>query len=101
MTRYKTYLSVIFNSRGAAPPEIVEILKGLGWEPIYGGYDFVYEWDSDLKTQEDTSKLYFEHINNIHNRLENLNVSYSLSTYKIGKEDASPQNTFKIRLVNQ
>ena len=85
-------MSVIFHSRGASPHEVLEIMKGLGWKPVYGGYDFAFEWDRDLGKEKDSFQEYCEHIDIVHNRLENLNVSYTLKTFERGKEDAQALN---------
>ena len=41
----KTYLTVWFNSNGFRPSQVAEKLKEIGFEPVSGAYDFVYEWD--------------------------------------------------------
>ncbi len=48
----KTYLSIIFNSEGAAPSEVKSRLLELGFKAVKGGYDFVYEWnrEPDIET---------------------------------------------------
>ncbi len=48
----KTYLKVTFSSEGARPSEIVERLQGLGFKPITGPYDFVYEWDNTATVED-------------------------------------------------
>ena len=45
MTKYRTYMSVTVHSEGASPSEITDVMKELGWEPVYGAYDFVYTWE--------------------------------------------------------
>ena len=89
MGKYVTYMSVIFHSRGASPIEVLKIMKGLGWKPLFGGYDFSYEWDIDFTEDEKSFQEYCEHINILHNRMENLNISYTLKTFQRGKEDIS------------
>ena len=87
MPKYVTYMSVIFHSRGASPIEVLKIMKGLGWKPMFGGYDFAYEWDIDFTIDEKSFQEYCEHINILHNRMENLNISYTLKTFERGKEN--------------
>ncbi len=44
----KTYLIVWFNSDGVQrPSDITERLLSMGFRPIEGQYDYVYEWDSN------------------------------------------------------
>ena len=93
MVKYVTYMSVIFHSRGASPNEVLQIMKGLGWKPVYGGYDFMYEWDIDLGKDQGSFQEDCEHINILHNRLENLNISYTLKTFERGKENAITMRT--------
>ena len=89
MVKYITYMSIIFHSRGASPSEIARIMKSLGWKPMYGGYDFAYEWDMDLGGIQGSFDFYCEHISTTHDRLENLNVAYTLKTFEQGKEDTT------------
>jgi hypothetical protein len=84
-------MSVIFHSRGASPIEVLKIMKGLGWKPLFGSYDFSYEWDIDFTENDETFQEYCEHINILHNRMENLNISYTLRTFQHGKKDKSPK----------
>lgn len=48
----KTYLIVWFNSEGARPSEINQRLMSLGFEPIQGAHDYVYQWDSNTTLDE-------------------------------------------------
>jgi len=57
----KTYLLVWFSSEGARPSEINRRLMSLGFEPMQGTYDFVYNWDSNFsidKVLEFGDKVY-------------------------------------------
>jgi hypothetical protein len=40
----KTYLTIIFNSEGANPIEVVERLRSIGFKPLKGVHDHVYDW---------------------------------------------------------
>ena len=44
----KTYLMVWFNSEGAKPQDVVNRLQGIGFKPMRGPYDHVYEWEKDV-----------------------------------------------------
>ena len=87
MTKYKTYMSVTFHSGSAQPSEITNVLREYGWKPVYGSYDYVYEWEKDFTETEEAQEEYWEHITNVHHRLKPLNVWYNLRTYEYGKED--------------
>ena len=57
----KTYLLVWFSSEGARPSEINQRLMSLGFEPMQGTYDFVYNWNSNFsidKVLEFGDKVY-------------------------------------------
>ncbi len=40
----RTYLKVTFNSDGAKPSRVRDALAGLGFQPMHGAHDFVYDW---------------------------------------------------------
>lgn len=40
----KTYLIVWFSSEGAKPSEVTDRLLNMGFRPIEGEYDYVYDW---------------------------------------------------------
>ncbi|MEF8874415.1 MAG: hypothetical protein V5A88_07080 [Candidatus Thermoplasmatota archaeon] len=71
----KTYIMLMFNSEGAKPSEILDVLHGLGFEPQKGEYDMVYEWDDSTEVKE---AVWFA--DKIHTNLEGYNVSYSIET---------------------
>ncbi len=48
----KTYLVVMFNSDGAKPTEVTKRLLGLGFRPVKGNYDYVYEWGKNARTDD-------------------------------------------------
>ena len=48
----KSYLIVWFNSEGAKPSEINQRLMSLGFKPIQGTHDFVYEWGKNVDVEE-------------------------------------------------
>ncbi len=41
----KLYIELYFSSSGAKPMTVIERLKDLGFEPVFGKYDFVMEYD--------------------------------------------------------
>jgi len=48
----KTYLLVWFSSEGARPSEIDRRLTSLGFEPMQGSYDFIYNWNSTVSVEK-------------------------------------------------
>jgi hypothetical protein len=64
-----------FNSEGAEPQKIVERLHGIGFKPMRGPYDHVYEWMKDVELEE-----ILQLGNTIHETLKGLKVLYKLET---------------------
>jgi len=103
MPTYVTYLEVSLNPNSAAPSKIVNNLKRLGWNPVYGQYDFAYTWDNTWnwnykgngnggkKTtaarRNGGNKKFWTHINKAHKVLQDLNVTWCFRTYEKGRED--------------
>ncbi len=48
----KTYLMLWFNSNGAFPSEVNRSLMSLGFKPVQGNYDYVYEWEDNVDLNE-------------------------------------------------
>ena len=48
----KTYITIFFNSDGGLPSEVVDSLVQLGFKPIAGPYDMVYEWPNHANVQD-------------------------------------------------
>jgi len=71
----KTYLTITFSSEGAKPSEVVARLQSLGFKPITGSYDFVYNWDSSATVEE---AIWFA--DKIHATLEGYNTRFQLET---------------------
>ena len=71
----KTYLTIWFNSEGAAPSEVVQRLRAMGFEPIKGYYDHVYDWRKKV-TIDDILQL----SDAVHQTLKGLKVTYKLET---------------------
>ena len=71
----KTYLIVWFNSEGAEPTAVVERLLAMGFKPIKGHYDHVYDGGRDA-TLEEVLQL----ANTVHETLKGLKVIYKLET---------------------
>ena len=48
----KTYLTIWFNSEGAKVSHISEMLLSLGFQPLTGSYDYVYDWGNNASVEE-------------------------------------------------
>jgi hypothetical protein len=48
----KSYLMVWFNSEGGRPSEITQRLMSMGFKPIQGAYDYVYDWGDSVSMDE-------------------------------------------------
>ena len=48
----QTYLSIWFHSDGSKPNEITKRLLGLGFRPVKGQYDFVYDWSKNANVDD-------------------------------------------------
>lgn len=48
----KTYITLWFNSDGEGPSEITKKLESIGFNPIHGNYDLMYEWDKKASVEE-------------------------------------------------
>jgi hypothetical protein len=71
----KSYLLLWFNSEGAAPMEVTRRLLGLGFKPVKGNYDYVYDWSQKTSTDEALNLA-----NKVHATLKGCNVSFKLET---------------------
>ncbi|MGC8609581.1 MAG: hypothetical protein ACP5UV_06920 [Thermoplasmata archaeon] len=71
----KTYIKVSFSSEGARPSEVINRLRSLGFKPIIGEHDMVYEWDNGT-TLEDT--IWFA--DKIHATLAGYNIRFEIET---------------------
>ncbi len=76
MKRLKTYLTIWFSTEGASPSEVTSALMQMGFKPIEGYYDFVYEWDTD----EVEIDAILEIANLIHSTLKGMKVLFKLET---------------------
>ena len=71
----KTYVTVWFSSEGARPTEVVERILAMGFKPIKGHYDHVYDWGREPALEE-----VLQLANNLHETLRGLRVIYKLET---------------------
>jgi hypothetical protein len=75
VTTVKTYLTIWFSSEGAGPVEVVERLRSLGFKPMRGYHDHIYDWNRKIEL-EDILQL----TDKIHETLKGLNVLYKIET---------------------
>lgn len=71
----KTYLTVWFSSDGAPPTEVVERILAMGFKPIKGHYDHVYDWRREPSLEE-----VLQLANKLHETLRGTKVIYKLET---------------------
>lgn len=71
----KTYLNILFYSEGANPIKVVERLRSLGFEPLKGVQDHVYNWGRDVDLEE-----ILQIATSVHETLKGLKVFYKLET---------------------
>jgi hypothetical protein len=72
----KTYLTIIFNSEGANPIEVVERLRSIGFKPLKGVHDHVYDWGKKKAELEDILQVACS----VHETLRGCTVLYKLQT---------------------
>ena len=82
MTRYVTRVSVWFYSEGASPSVVMQKLLELGFKPVRGAYDFVYEHGKDEMDDHDLVGAILEISNAIHATLKGFKVLYTLDTQR-------------------
>ena len=91
MPRYVTRVSVWFYSEGASPAQVMSKLTELGFRPVRGAYDFVYEHSDVDMTEADLSNAIIETSNALHKTLSGFKVLYNLDTHlSEGDEDYVP-----------
>jgi len=71
----KTYLTLWFSSEGAEPSVVAQKLHSMGFKPVKGHYDHVYEWKRE-PALEDIWQL----CNSVHHTLKGFKVLYKIET---------------------
>jgi len=91
MKMYVTRVSVWFYSEGASPSQVISKLTELGFKPVRGAYDFVYEHSDVDMTEADLSTAIIEISNALHKTLSGFKVLYNLDTHiSEGDNDYAP-----------
>jgi hypothetical protein len=71
----KTYLTIWFSSEGAGPVEVVDRLRSLGFKPMKGYHDHVYEWGKKVDLGD-----ILQLTDKVHSTLKGLNVLYKIES---------------------
>lgn len=71
----KTYLTIWFSSEGAEPTTVAQKLQSMGFKPIRGAHDHVYDWKKQATVDE-----VLQLVNNVHHTLKGLQVLYKIET---------------------
>jgi hypothetical protein len=82
MPKYVTRVKVWFYSEGASPSVVITKLIDLGFQPIRGAYDFVYEHSNDDVTEEHLGGAIVEIADALHKTLTGFRVLYTLDTHE-------------------
>ena len=91
MSRYVTRVSVWFYSEGASPPQVMRKLLDLGFKPVRGAFDFVYEHSDENMSEADLGSAIIEISNALHKTLSGFKVFYNLDTsLSNGDDDYAP-----------
>jgi len=91
MNKYVTRVSVWFYSEGASPSQVISKLLELGFKPVRGAFDFVYEHNDVDMTEADLGSAIIEISNALHKTLSGFKVLYNLDTHlSEGEDDYAP-----------
>ncbi|MBN3037589.1 MAG: hypothetical protein JW834_04030 [Candidatus Diapherotrites archaeon] len=71
----RTYLVLWFNSEGRSATEVTDRLMSMGFRPVQGNYDYVYEWGKDASVDEAINMG-----DMVHATLRNCNAMFKLET---------------------
>ncbi len=71
----KSYLLVWFNSEGGRPSEVTQRLLSLGFQPMRGTHDYVYDWGRKVSVEEALSLG-----DKVQMTLRGMNVMFKLET---------------------
>ncbi|MHA1135251.1 MAG: hypothetical protein ACTSSE_02065 [Candidatus Thorarchaeota archaeon] len=81
MSRYETRVQIWFYSEGAAPSTIAKKLLALGFQPVKGAHDFVYNHSEEEMTDENLGNAILEISDALHKALNGFKVLYNLDTH--------------------
>ncbi|TET89074.1 MAG: hypothetical protein E3J35_11030 [Methanomassiliicoccales archaeon] len=85
--KYVTYIGVNLCPDGPSPTEVTKILEPLGWRPVYGAFDYAYQWGDNWGTKGQNWEEYFSYVERVvHHALKGYNLNYYLRTFREGTE---------------
>jgi hypothetical protein len=87
MSRYVTHVQVWFYSEGASPSQVVKKLLALGFKPVKGPYDFVYEHTDEELKETHIGTAIVEIADAIHKTLNGFKVLYRLETSESDEDE--------------
>jgi hypothetical protein len=87
MSEQVTILKITIHSEVSDPDEVVKVMDELGWAPLIDESDFTFEWEKNI-LDEENFKDYCDTIMNVHKKLNELDISYTLSTHEKEEKDA-------------
>jgi hypothetical protein len=87
---YVTRVSIMFNSEGASPSEIIQKLLELGFVAVRGAYDFAYEHQQEDMSDADLMSAIIEISDALHKTLAGFKVMYTLDTQQQDDVDMVP-----------
>ncbi|MFX0055596.1 MAG: hypothetical protein ACFFAX_06360 [Promethearchaeota archaeon] len=90
MSEYVTKVSVWFNSEGASPSVVIKKMLELGFIPVRGAYDFVYEHEQSDMSESDLSESILEIADALHKALSGFRVFYTLDTFPKDESEYIP-----------
>ena len=73
----KTYLTIWFSSEGVEPTVVAEKLQSMGFRPVKGHYDHVYDWKHEAALDDVLGLM-----NKVHLTLKGMKVLYKVETLK-------------------
>jgi len=88
LASWVTYLSLEMNPFSASPAQIVEELTKLGWKPVWGSWDFAWDWGNRWQPNANNAG-FWQNIAKAHKVLQSLKVDFSFRTFEKGKETGS------------
>lgn len=80
MPGYVTRVTVWCSSEGASPAAVMKRLLDLGFTPVRGAYDFIYEHEGEI-SESDLGSAIIEISKALHKALAGFNVLYTLDTH--------------------
>ncbi len=83
---YITRVSVWFYSEGASPAVVIKKLMELGFTPVRGAFDFVYEHQQSDMSEKDLSNAILEIANALYVALKGFKVWFNLDTHPAEEE---------------